>query len=133
VTLPEGWHETLFDELTPLNAPIIYGILQPGPPQRVGVPYVRPTEISDRGIELTDLRRTTYAIGDQYSRSTLRARDIILSIVGTIGKVAEVPPELDGGNITQSSCRIRPNPELVAPSFLKYFLRSEAADHKNVA
>jgi len=36
--------------------------------------------------------------------------------VGTIGKVAETPIELDGGNITQSSCRIRHDDILLSGS-----------------
>lgn len=45
-------------------------------------------------------------------------------MVGTIGKVALVPPALAGGNITQSSVRIRPDPNLVEVNFLAWFLRS---------
>jgi restriction endonuclease S subunit len=127
VSLPGGWTEALFSDLTPTDAPIIYGILQPGPNVENGVPYVRPTEISKGRIELADLRRTSIAISKQYTRSLLKTQDLILSIVGTIGKVAEVPPELEGGNITQSSCRIRIDPTLAKPKFVGHFLRSKAA------
>jgi len=54
----------------------------------------------------------------------LKPEDIILSIVGTIGKVAIVPPSLDGGNITQSSVRIRVRPEVVTPRYVAWALRS---------
>lgn len=47
-----------------------------------------------------------------------------MSIVGTIGKVAIVPPELDGANITQSSARIRVCREIILPRFGAYALRS---------
>ncbi|MBK7197538.1 MAG: restriction endonuclease subunit S [Myxococcales bacterium] len=47
----------------------------------------------------------------------------MLSIVGTIGKVAVTPPELDGANITQSSVRIRPGTG-VAPDFLTWALQA---------
>lgn len=125
--LPEQWTEALFEEITPSDAPIIYGILQPGPDLVDGVPYVRPTEVNDGRIDLSTIRRTSMEIADRYKRSTLRNGDIILSIVGTIGKVAEVPAELDGGNITQSSCRIRSDDALAGRAFLKYFLKSPTA------
>jgi hypothetical protein len=44
----------------------------------------------------------------------------------TIGKVASVPPELCGGNITQSSCRVRPDPSVVEGR-LAHFLRAPMA------
>jgi type I restriction enzyme S subunit len=73
------------------------------------------------------LRRTSTKIAEQYARSTLKASDIILTIVGTIGKVAEVPAELEGANITQSSCRIRADRALVEPTYVRRFLRSPSA------
>nr|WP_284699001.1 restriction endonuclease subunit S [Sphingomonas lycopersici] len=125
--MPERWATVSFAEVTPPDAPIIYGILQPGPDHPGGVPYVRPTEISDSTIDIDALRRTSTKIAEQYARSTLKTADTILTIVGTIGKVAEVPAELEGANITQSSCRIRADRALVEPAFVRRFLRSPSA------
>ncbi|MGK3982510.1 restriction endonuclease subunit S [Sorangium sp. So ce136] len=106
------------------DAPIVYGILKPGPNVPGGVPYVRPSEMGDRKIRLQEVLRTTSEIADQFRRSKLAAGDIILSIVGTIGKVAFVPPELHGGNITQCSVRIRPRLHRVDPRYLCWALES---------
>jgi type I restriction enzyme S subunit len=57
----------------------------------------------------------------------LKTGDTVLSIVGTIGKVAQAPIELDGGNITQSSCRIRHDDSLLSGPYLRAFLRSPGA------
>ncbi|MGJ5117562.1 restriction endonuclease subunit S [Bradyrhizobium oligotrophicum] len=127
MSLPNTWAKAPLSDITPSDAPILYGILQPGPEVEGGVPYVRPTEIENGGIKVTELRKTSTSISKQYTRSTLKAGDIILSIVGTIGKVATVPLELDGGNITQSSCRIRVDSELASTPFVSYFLRSNLA------
>jgi type I restriction enzyme S subunit len=121
--LPMGWTTARLDELCDSTAPIIYGILQPGPEQRSGVPYVRPTEIVDGEIDLSQVRRTTTEIATKYRRAALKPGDILLSIVGTIGKVAIVPKALDGANITQSSVRIRPGSRLDG-GFLRACLRS---------
>lgn len=118
---------TTLEEVTPSDAPIIYGILQPGPEVADGVPYVRPTEISDGHIKLDALRRTSREIALQYKRATIRPGDIILTIVGSIGKVALVPEALDGGNITQSSCRIRPDTRKIDGEFLRHWLQSPQA------
>jgi type I restriction enzyme S subunit len=87
------------------------------------VPYVRPTEIQDDTIQLSEIRRTSPEIAARYRRSTLRGGDLLLSIVGTIGKVAIVPPELTGANITQSSVRIRPGVHANG-AFLRWMLKS---------
>lgn len=97
MTLPQGWEQVSFEELTPPEAPIIYGILQPGPEITDGVPYIRPTEVRDGIIDIGSVRRTSIAISERYSRSSLEEADTILTIVGTIGKVAEVPTALEGG------------------------------------
>ncbi len=111
-------------EIAADGAPILYGILQPGPNTSGGVPYVRPTEIVEDVIDLSSVRRTTPLIAGKYKRSILKPDDIILSIVGTIGKVALVPPDLDGANITQSSVRIRPRSDVVLPRYVAWALRS---------
>lgn len=125
--LPDGWAEAELGDIVPPDAPIIYGILQPGPNLPDGVSYVRPTEIVNDVIDAANLRRTSAEIAARYRRSTLKPDDVILSIVGTIGKVAIVPMALDGSNITQSSCRVRPDTSIVLRDTVAHFLRSPAA------
>jgi type I restriction enzyme S subunit len=114
-------------DLVEPGAKVLYGILQPGPEIPEGIPYVRPTEIYLDKIQLGEIRKTSREIAAKYTRSTLRTGDIILSIVGTIGKVATVPAELNGGNITQSSVRIRPDSAKVHGGYLAWVLRSPFA------
>lgn len=125
--LPAGWAGETLAGVVQADAPIIYGILQPGPDLPGGVPYVRPTEIKNNEIDLQQLRRTSASIAERYRRASLQTNDVVLSIVGTIGKVALVPPELSGGNITQSSCRLRAETALVEAPFLAAFLKAPQA------
>jgi type I restriction enzyme S subunit len=78
---------------------------------------------NDGTVDFTSIKRTTAEIASQYARASLRTGDVVLSIVGTIGKVVIVPSELDGGNITQSSARIRPPLDL-ASEYVALALRS---------
>ncbi len=118
---------TKLSELCERNAPITYGILQPGPNLPAGVPYVRPSEIHNGSIDLPAIRRTSPEIAKKYAKSVIRSGDLLITIVGTIGKVAVVPEELDGGNITQSSARIRVDSSKADPTFVATFLRSHLA------
>jgi type I restriction enzyme S subunit len=125
VDIPKSWNWSRLFQLCVQDAPIVYGILQPGPDIRPeGVPYVRPSEIENGQIALSDIRHTTREIAGQYSRASIQSGDLIFTIVGTIGAVAIVPDELDGGNITQSSCRLRVDPRLIERDFLLQALRS---------
>src|SRR5688572_26122702 len=124
-----GWRWGTLEKIAVEGAPILYGILQPGPDLADGIPYVRPTEIVEDIIDLTSIRRTSPTIAAKYKRSVLKPNDIILSIVGTIGKVALVPPDLDGGNITQSSVRIRVRPEIALSRYIAWALRSRSEEH----
>ncbi|MCG5434443.1 restriction endonuclease subunit S [Mycobacterium sp. MYCO198283] len=108
--------------------PITYGILKPGDHIEGGTPYVRVADMKNGGIELAGLRRTTPAIADQYRRSKLATGDLLISIRGHVGRLALVPPELDGGNITQDSARLA----VVDPTsaaYLRVALESPTLQH----
>ena len=122
--LPKGWSTKTIEEISEKDGPVRYGILQPGHHVENGVPYVRPTEIVKDQIPEGSLRRTSTKIASMYSRSVLKPNDVILTIVGTIGKVALVPKWLEGGNVTQSSARIRPESAQCSPDYLAAMLRS---------
>ncbi|MEQ4302662.1 restriction endonuclease subunit S [Plantactinospora sp. B6F1] len=103
------------DEVRPLvewvdvNRPITYGILKPGENRADGVKYIRVVDIKDGAIDLTDIRSTTSEISHQYRRSTLRRNDLLMSIRGHVGRLAQVPAALEGANITQDSARLAVN------------------------
>jgi type I restriction enzyme, S subunit len=100
------------DELIERDAPICYGILKPGEHVAGGVPVVKVRNFANGTIDVSNLLHTAPAIEKQYRRSRLKPGDILLSIRGTTGRVAFVPSELDQGNITQDSARIRvPEPD----------------------
>lgn len=119
--LPEGWAWAPFEELTPSDAAIVYGIIQPGPHIPDGVPFVRPADIKDSKVVFSDLPRTSPEIAEDYRRAALQPGDVVFSIVGTIGKWIIAGEELRGANITQSSVRLRPARPLT-PWFFVYVL-----------
>lgn len=119
--LPEGWCWSRLEDLTPADASIVYGIIQPGPHMPDGVPFVRPADIKDSKVVFSDLPRTSPEIAEDYRRAALEPGDVVFSIVGTIGKWIIAGEELRGANITQSSVRLRPARPLT-PLFFVYVL-----------
>lgn len=108
------------------DRPICYGILKPGPDIPDGVSYIKVRDYPNGLIDVGDLRRTSHEIARQYRRSELRGGDILVSIRGTTGRVAIVPDELEGSNITQDTARITPNPSFDR-DFLAFWLQSEVS------
>ncbi|MBG7700905.1 restriction endonuclease subunit S [Streptomyces sp. MC1] len=109
------------------DAPIVYGILQPGPDvdDGSGVPYVRGQDLQDGYIVQDQLRRTSASIAQRYQRSSLKQGDVLLGIIRSL-RVAVVPPELSGANITQGTARLRPGSD-VDSDYLAHWLSSSAA------
>ena len=122
--LPEGWAWATLDLIGQEGRPIIYGIIKPGPHIEDGVPYVRVTEMKDGYVDVENLRRTSPERAAKFSRATLAGGDLLISKDGTIGKVAVVPPELAGGNITQHVMRA-PIHEAMSKGYVVWAIRSE--------
>ena len=87
-----------------------------------GVLYVRVKDIKGDSVNVQSLHRTAPHIAAEYARASLQTGDLLLAIRG-YGRVAEVPPELDGGNITQDTVRLDVHPSLCW-DYVATFLRS---------
>ena len=107
---------------------ICYGILMPKEHIPDGVLYVKVRDFKGDKIDVHSLQRTSPGIAGQYARASLTPGDLLLAIRGTYGRVAEVPPELNGGNITQDTARLVVTP-LVDRRYVAWFLRSEDAQN----
>lgn len=112
--LPEGWQiSTLRDCCTP-SRPITYGILKPGPELEGGIPYIRVADFPGNKLNLIGIRKTSPEIDLQFKRARLIAGDLLLSIRGSVGRLIEIPPELEGANITQDTARLSISKRLVS-------------------
>lgn len=112
------------DTLIEPGRPICYGVLKPGPEIEGGRSIVDVKDYPSGRIQLEKVRRCDPQIESEFKRSRLRVGDVLLSIRGTIGRVAVVPEELDGHNISRDSARISGDPAKVAPAFLRLILES---------
>ncbi|HJW34188.1 MAG TPA: restriction endonuclease subunit S [Holophagaceae bacterium] len=126
--LPEGWAWATLDQIGQAGRPIIYGIIKPGPHVPDGVPYVRVTEMKDGRIDVPNLKRASQERAAKFARATLAAGDVLISKDGTIGRVAVVPPELEGGNITQHVMRA-PIHTGMSREFVVWAIRSDWCQH----
>lgn len=107
------------------GAPLCYGVVQPGDNVANGVPLIRVCDIETDQINRTELKRISPKTHNEYKRSQIAAGDVLVSIVGTIGRIYIARNEDDGSNIARAVARIRTNNE-VSPSFLAYVLKAPA-------
>lgn len=105
--VPKSWGWVSAAEVVEPGADIVYGIVQPGPKLNVGVRYVRGMDVEDGKILIDQLMKTSPAIAKRYERASLKGGDVLLGIIRAT-KVAIVPDELSGANITQGTARFRP-------------------------
>jgi type I restriction enzyme S subunit len=127
IPIPSHWRIASLEAITDPVRVICYGILMPKEHVKDGIPYVRVKDMRGWAIDIAGLNRTSPEIAAKYARASLKAGDLLLAIRGSYGRVALIPPELDGGNITQDSARVVPHPE-IDRRYLLYYLGGSVAN-----
>lgn len=88
-------------------------------------PYVRVTDFDGKGgVDTNDIRYISDSVYEKISRYIINAKDVFLSIAGTIGVTGIVPEMLDGANLTENACRLVPS-DAINTRYLYYFTTSE--------
>ena len=121
--LPAAWTWTTIKDLSPKDRPSAYGVLQPGVAVPGGVPLVRVMDIGDGTVDVPRLKRIAVSIAERYPRTRLRGGEVLLSIVGTIGRTAIVPSTLAGAN-TARAIAVIPVRDGVDPRWVELVLRA---------
>ncbi|SFN28506.1 restriction endonuclease subunit S [Dokdonella immobilis] len=101
-----GFQWAALDDLIQSDKPICYGVLKPGIEDPHGIPLVRIVDIESSELRRDGLFRITPALDKQFGRSRIDAGDLLLSIQGTVGRVAIVPPGVAGANISRTIARL---------------------------
>lgn len=116
------WETVTVSDLCSPDAPLCYGVVQPGDHDPTGVPLLRVCDIEASTIRAADLKRITPELDMSYRRSRVTAGDVLVSVVGTIGRVFVVGASESGFNIARAISRIRT--DKCEPDYLALYLRS---------
>lgn len=122
--IPESWDVVPLKQVIRKGRPICYGILKPGRTVEGGVPVIKVKNIKGGVIIDDDLLLTDPEIDAAYQRSKLLSGDVLISIRGTTGRVAIVPPSLEDANITQDTARLSIAESVTTNMFVYYTLQS---------
>lgn len=85
-----------------------YGVLVPRFVDSNGVPFIRGNDLGSLGDRLAGLVQIDPSQSQEYSRTVVQPGDLLLSVVGSVDKVAVVPSGGAGCNIARAVARLRP-------------------------
>ncbi|MGV4274048.1 restriction endonuclease subunit S [Citrobacter farmeri] len=118
--VPKGWEQKKLEELCSLDAPITYGVLKPGEYFCGGIPLLQIKDLCDGSVLSNGLHLIPPELDYEYRRSRIIKNDILISLVGTIGRVAKYQSSSEA-NIHRNIGRIRSNQH----EYLFHYLRSD--------
>lgn len=118
--IPNDWAIEELEELTVEDAPICYGIVQPGISVESGIPTLAIKDM--KGNFVDGVHRTSPDIEKAFSRSRIRGNDVLVSVKATIGEIVIVP-EWFTGNVSRDLARIRLK-DKVFPHYFLHLWRS---------
>jgi len=122
--LPAGWEWRCFDEIINQQYPISYGVLVPGEPEVGGVPFVRIGDIAMINPPMLPEKTISHLVAAKYERTRLNGGEILMAVVGSIGKLGVAPDSWKGANIARALCRIVPVSNL-SKEFILLLLQSK--------
>ncbi|EMY6209832.1 restriction endonuclease subunit S [Proteus mirabilis] len=122
--VPKDWNQATLESLC--HAPITYGVLKPGEYCTNGTPLLQIKDLLGNLDNQENIHRISDELDFEYRRSKIQVNDILISLVGTVGRIAIVPASLDGANIHRNIARIRTKNY----EFLVHYLNSDVAKNR---
>lgn len=118
--LPKNWIKTTLNEI---SFKITDGSHNPPPKQHTGLPMLSAQNILNNEIVFDSYRLVNEKqFEKEYKRANVEVNDVLLTIVGTIGRAAIVPPEIPRFTLQRSVALIKP--AIVNPKWLTFYLQS---------
>ena len=115
---PAAWVWTTPEQLLQPKRSITYGVIKLGKPVADGVPTLRSSDVRWLRIDGDQVKRIRKQIADDYQRTYLQGGEILVTVRGTLGGVAVVPPKMRGWNISREVAVLPLTPEVDAAYFV---------------
>ncbi|MDA9700157.1 restriction endonuclease subunit S, partial [Synechococcus sp. AH-736-M02] len=101
---------------------ICYGVLQYNEDGIAEVPVVQIKNLD--AWDLGGMKRIPVSLDKKFARSRIQGGDLLISVKGSVGKIALVPEGFTG-NISRDIARVRTKSSEITPDFLKYWFASD--------
>jgi len=139
--LDEAWRSELATMLDPstgvrlkhlLAAPLAYGVLVPEHDE-TGVPMLRITDLRSGAVNLETVARVPVRLSLEYRRTVVAVGDLVVSVVGTLGRAIEVGADLEGCNLNRALARVQLQPNVPRTLIRLWFESDLFADQARLA
>ena len=126
--LPEDWDVVRLESLLCNERGIAVGVMYPGDHDPIGIPLVKAGDLSGSQINPQPEFRITPDKHHEYRRTALLGGELLISLVGNVGRCAVVSPQMAGWNAARAIAVLRFNSPLDA-TFVRACLMSAPLQH----
>ena len=116
---PMSWQKQQLQMLTTKDCSISYGIVKTGDDTPGGVPVFRPVDIVGKMPTVSELKRTTVEISNQYKRTLLTGRELLITVRANIADTCIIGEEFTGCNVGRGIVPLRVDESIIRLEFLK--------------
>lgn len=95
--------------------------------------YIRVRDINNGSIDSSIVQYITDEAAEKLERYRVKTRDVIISVVGTVGAIAQIDESLNGAYLTENCDNLQVNESLCLKDYLKYYLLSEGGNKEIIA
>lgn len=124
LAVPTSWRVVDLEHVIDPARPLCYGVVQPGAEVPDGVRLIRVQDMESGTILTSQLRTVAGSVDAEYRRSRVVGGEVLVSVVGTIGRTSVVPPGLNA-NIARAVARIACR-EDVSGLWVHYWLSTDS-------
>ncbi len=95
--------------------------------------YIRVKDINSGSIDSSIVQYITDEAAEKLERYKVKTRDVIISVVGTVGAIAQIDESLNGAYLTENCDNLQVDESLCLKDYLKYYLLSEDGSKEIIA
>ncbi|OYR67536.1 hypothetical protein DJ79_08850 [Halorubrum ezzemoulense] len=119
---PDSWRIVQIQDI--LTEKPSYGIVKPGDGDENGVRMIRATDIEQGRLVEEEPIRVSESKSQEYERTKIYEKNILLSVMGTVGRSMCAPKDLEGANVNRALAVLRMDESQVIPKFADLWFRS---------
>lgn len=105
--LPQDWEIIRLEEVLAVDRGISVGVMYPGDHDPSGVPLIKAGDIANGRINPRPDFYISHAKHEEYRRTALAGGELLISLVGDVGRCAVVPPAMAGWNAARAIAVLR--------------------------
>lgn len=122
------WKSYKLQDIVDQERGISYGVVQPGNHVPEGVPILKVNNLTNKSFDLKELQFISKSIEEKYQRTRLKGGELLISLVGSLGEVYIVPPNMIGMNVVRALAVV-PVLQEFSPEWVKYWLKAPVAQN----